>query len=101
MSTIGQTNPYKGIPYAGGIDIRYAKTKEGIVPELIIETDRLSMQPVSEQDIPFYSDRLYGNKETMSKYADTIPRDMEYVSKRVNGWISRFMKDDLFFCILR
>ena len=101
MAVPVSANPNKGIHYAGNMDVQYARGKDGQVPEMSIQTDRLTLKPVTENDIQFYHDRLYNNPEAMAKYADTAVRDMAYVAKRVNGWIERFKKDDLFsaFCV--
>ena len=101
MSTTAATNSLRGLPYTGPIQITSAYRKEGEVPEMTITTDRLKMRPISYEDITFYHERLYGNLETVEKYADGKTRDLEYIQTRVDRWVKRFMDGDYFsaFCI--
>ncbi|QJT94759.1 GNAT family N-acetyltransferase [Wolbachia endosymbiont of Diaphorina citri] len=61
-----------------------------------INTERLTLESVTVEDTKTYYDNLYSDKSVMNLYATGNIQSLEYVKGRVDTWVKRYEKNDVF-----
>jgi len=75
--------------------VKIETTDTGCV-SVTIETERLTLTPVTLADIPDYHQHLFGDLELIEKYDDGKVRDLQWVESKVKEWSNRWQSGDPF-----